>query len=75
MRFPALPPAEEDIAGQACGASLRNPFGRGDRHRPGALHDGCAPIEGLHLKVLRSPHAHARILRIDRDTRQGRARA
>jgi putative selenate reductase molybdopterin-binding subunit len=58
--------AEEDIAGKACGASLRNPFGE-------AIVTGKArytmdiAMEGtLHLKVLRSPHAHARILRIDR---------
>ena len=31
---------EEDVAGKACGASLPNPFGEGDRHRPGPLHHG-----------------------------------
>lgn len=62
--------AEEDRAGHAAGASLRNPFG------PDIV-TGCARytmdlatddplLEGaLHLKVLRSPHAHARIARID----------
>jgi CO/xanthine dehydrogenase Mo-binding subunit/aerobic-type carbon monoxide dehydrogenase small subunit (CoxS/CutS family) len=55
---------EEDVAGQACGASLRNPFaeaivtGRAHYTMDVAM-DGL-----LHLKVLRSPHAHARILRI-----------
>ena len=59
--------AEEDVAGQACGASLRNPFAE-------AIVAGQArytmdfAIEGLlHLKALRSPHAHARILRIGRE--------
>lgn len=62
--------AEEDRAGHAAGASLRNPFG------PDIV-TGCArytmdlaiddPLLAglLHLKVLRSPHAHARITRID----------
>ena len=58
--------AEKDVAGQACGASLHNPFGPSivtgrarytlDITMPGLLH----------LKVLRSPHAHARIIRIGR---------
>ena len=59
--------AEEDVAGNACGASLNNPFGT-------SIVTGQArytldlAVEGvLHLKVLRSPHAHARILRIGRD--------
>ena len=58
---------EEDLAGQACGASLRNPFAE-------AIVTGQArytmdvAMEGLlHLKVLRSPHAHARILGIERE--------
>ena len=57
---------EEDVAGNACGASLPNPY-------TDAIVTGTArytmdiAIEGLlHLKVLRSPHAHARIARIDR---------
>jgi putative selenate reductase molybdopterin-binding subunit len=59
--------AEEDVPGQACGASLRNPFaeaivtGRAHYTMDVAM-DGL-----LHLKVLRSPHAHARILRIGRE--------
>src|SRR3954471_24200875 len=58
--------AEADVAGKACGASLPNPFGE-------AIVTGRAcytmdvAIEGLlHLKVLRSPHAHARIAAIRR---------
>ncbi|MGH2347867.1 MAG: xanthine dehydrogenase family protein molybdopterin-binding subunit, partial [bacterium] len=58
--------AEDDVAGAACGASLRNPFGESivtgrARYTMDVAMDGL-----LHLKVLRSPHAHARILRIDR---------
>ncbi len=58
---------EEDIAGDACGKSLRNPFAE-------AIVTGKAhytldvPAEdALHLKVLRSPHPHARIKAIKRD--------
>jgi putative selenate reductase molybdopterin-binding subunit len=58
--------AEEDIAGRACGASLGNPFGP-------AIVTGKARytmdvvVENLvHLKVLRSPHAHARVRSIDK---------
>jgi CO/xanthine dehydrogenase Mo-binding subunit/aerobic-type carbon monoxide dehydrogenase small subunit (CoxS/CutS family) len=58
---------EPDIAGHACGANLPNPFGE-------AIVTGHArytmdiAMEGLlHLKVLRSPHAHARITGIDRE--------
>jgi CO/xanthine dehydrogenase Mo-binding subunit/aerobic-type carbon monoxide dehydrogenase small subunit (CoxS/CutS family) len=59
--------AEEDVAGQACGANLANPFGA-------AIVTGRARYtmdveigQVLHLKVLRSPHAHARIVHIRRD--------
>jgi putative selenate reductase molybdopterin-binding subunit len=58
---------EDDVAGRACGASLRNPFAE-------AIVTGRArytmdvPMEGLlYIKVLRSPHAHARILAIGGD--------
>jgi len=57
---------EEDVAGKACGASLPNPF-------TDTILTGKAPytmdvaMPGLlHLKVLRSPHAHARLVRIDK---------
>jgi putative selenate reductase molybdopterin-binding subunit len=59
---------ETDEAGHACGASLPNPFGpaivTGHAH-----YTMDVPVaEGLlHLKVLRSPHAHARILSIARN--------
>ncbi len=56
---------EPDIAGKACGANLPNPFT--DAILTGkARYTMDIAIEGLlHLKVLRSPHAHARIVRID----------
>jgi putative selenate reductase molybdopterin-binding subunit len=59
--------AEEDVAGKACGANLANPFGE-------AIVTGRARYtmdveidQVLHLKVLRSPHAHARIVHIGRN--------
>ena len=59
--------AEEDEAGKACGASLRNPFSQSivtgaARYTLDIAMDGL-----LHLKVLRSPHAHAKILSIGRE--------
>ncbi|MFI4998594.1 MAG: molybdopterin-dependent oxidoreductase [Reyranellales bacterium] len=57
---------DEDVAGKACGASLPNPF-TDDILTGKARYTMDLAIEGLlHLKVLRSPHAHARIKRIDR---------
>jgi putative selenate reductase molybdopterin-binding subunit len=57
---------EDDVAGKALGASLPNPF-------TDAIVTGKArytmdiAIDGLlHMKVLRSPHAHARIKSIDK---------
>ena len=57
---------EPDVAGKACGASLPNPFT--DAILTGkARYTMDVAIEGLlHLKVLRSPHAHARIVGINR---------
>lgn len=58
--------AEADVAGKACGASLPNPFSMGivTGH---ARYTMDVAMEGLlHLKVLRSPHAHAAIASIDR---------
>jgi CO/xanthine dehydrogenase Mo-binding subunit/aerobic-type carbon monoxide dehydrogenase small subunit (CoxS/CutS family) len=59
---------EPDRAGHACGASLANPLGKaivtGNAH-----YTMDRELEGmLHLKVLRSPHAHARIRSIHRDS-------
>ena len=59
--------AEEDVAGKAFGASLNNPFGESivtglARYTLDIAMDGA-----LHLKVLRSPHAHANIRKIGRE--------
>jgi CO/xanthine dehydrogenase Mo-binding subunit/aerobic-type carbon monoxide dehydrogenase small subunit (CoxS/CutS family) len=59
--------ADEDVAGHAHGASLKNPFGASivtgrARYTLDIAMDGA-----LHLKVLRSPHPHARIVRIGRE--------
>lgn len=57
---------EEDVAGKALGASLPNPFS--DAILTGKAHytmDVAVP-DLLHLKVLRAPHAHARVIRIDK---------
>jgi putative selenate reductase molybdopterin-binding subunit len=58
--------AEEDLAGKACGASLRNPFGEEIVTGRARYTMDVAVDRVLHLKILRSPHAHARILRIER---------
>ncbi len=57
---------EPDVAGNALGASLPNPFT--DAILTGKAHYTMdVAVEGLlHLKVLRSPHAHARIRKIDK---------
>ena len=62
---------EEDVAGEACGRSVRNPFAeaivRGNAHYTLDV----PPMDGmLHLKLLRSPHPHARIKSIKRDKAQ-----
>jgi putative selenate reductase molybdopterin-binding subunit len=59
--------AEEDVAGKACGASLKNPFGESIVTGRARYTLDLAMEGALHLKVLRSPHAHARIVRIGRD--------
>jgi CO/xanthine dehydrogenase Mo-binding subunit/aerobic-type carbon monoxide dehydrogenase small subunit (CoxS/CutS family) len=58
---------EEDVPGKACGASIGSPLAH-------AIVTGEArytmdfAIEGmLHLKVVRSPHAHAKVLAIRKD--------
>jgi CO/xanthine dehydrogenase Mo-binding subunit/aerobic-type carbon monoxide dehydrogenase small subunit (CoxS/CutS family) len=57
---------EPDVAGRAHGASLANPFS--DTIVTGrARYTMDVPTEGmLHLKVVRSPHAHARIVGLDK---------
>jgi CO/xanthine dehydrogenase Mo-binding subunit/aerobic-type carbon monoxide dehydrogenase small subunit (CoxS/CutS family) len=58
---------DEDRAGQACGASLANPLAEpivtgNARYTMDVELDGM-----LHLKVLRSPHAHARVRAIRKE--------
>jgi putative selenate reductase molybdopterin-binding subunit len=60
--------AEEDIAGKACGASLGNPFGPAIVTGKARYTMDVAVDNLLHLKVLRSPHAHARIRGIEINT-------
>ena len=58
--------AEEDIAGKACGASLANPFGKSIVTGRARYTMDVAVDDLLHLKVVRSAHAHARVREIDR---------
>jgi putative selenate reductase molybdopterin-binding subunit len=59
---------EADVAGQACGTSVPNPFAEGIVTGRARYTMDVPPMQGLlHLKVLRSPHAHARILAIGRE--------
>ena len=58
---------EEDKAGHACGSSLANPLA-GPIVTGNAHYTMDVATEGmLHLKVVRSPHAHARITAIRKD--------
>ena len=61
---------DADTAGHACGASLPNPLGpsivSGQARYTMDLPADDPALQGLlHLKVVRSPHAHARLVRID----------
>jgi putative selenate reductase molybdopterin-binding subunit len=56
-----------DVAGSSCGSSVPNPFAEGIVTGHARYTSDLPPMDGLlHLKVLRSPHAHANILSIDR---------
>ena len=62
---------EEDVAGKACGASIASPLAEsivtGNAH-----YTMDVAMEGmLHLKVVRSPHAHARVLAIRKERALG----
>ena len=58
---------EKDRAGHACGASLANPLAE-PIVTGNARYTMDVAMEGmLHLKVVRSPHAHARITAIRKD--------
>src|SRR6202040_379115 len=59
--------AEEDVAGRSCGASLRSPFAESIVTGKARYTLDVAAEGALHLKCLRSPHAHARIKAIKRD--------
>jgi putative selenate reductase molybdopterin-binding subunit len=58
---------EEDVAGKACGTSVRNPFAEGIVTGQARYTMDVVVERLLHLKVLRSSHAHARIRRIGRE--------
>jgi putative selenate reductase molybdopterin-binding subunit len=56
-----------DAAGSSAGTSVPNPFAEGIVTGKARYTSDLAPMDGLlHLKVLRSPHAHAKILSIDK---------
>lgn len=57
---------DKDIAGTACGSSLKNPFGEAIVTGEARYTLDVAMDAMLHLKVLRSPYAHAYIHAIDR---------
>ena len=60
--------AEEEVPGKAAGTKVRNPFGESivTGHARYTL-DLPLPAATLHLKVLRSPHAHAKIRSIRKE--------
>jgi putative selenate reductase molybdopterin-binding subunit len=58
---------EGDVAGNSSGISVPNPFAHSIVTGHARYTTDIAPSQGLlHLKALRSPHAHAKILSIDR---------
>jgi CO/xanthine dehydrogenase Mo-binding subunit/aerobic-type carbon monoxide dehydrogenase small subunit (CoxS/CutS family) len=58
---------EAEKTGASCGSSVATPFAEAIVTGHARYTTDVPPMEGLqHLKVLRSPHAHARILSIDR---------
>ena len=68
MPSTASNPVEEDVAGGACGASLSSPFAHAIVTGQARYTLDVPPMEKmLHLKLLRSPHPHARIKSIKRD--------
>ena len=66
---------EADAAGKACGASLPNPFTDAILTGRARYTMDVAMPGMLHLKVLRSPHAHARIAGISTRRRRWRCPA
>jgi CO/xanthine dehydrogenase Mo-binding subunit/aerobic-type carbon monoxide dehydrogenase small subunit (CoxS/CutS family) len=66
--FAGVKNVERDAAGESRGASSPNPFAESIVTGHARYTTDVAPPEGmLHLKVLRSPHAHARITAIHRE--------
>jgi len=57
---------EADLPGRALGASLPNPFTDAILTGTARYTMDVAVADLLHLKVLRSPHAHARIVTVDK---------
>ncbi len=65
--FSGVKNVARDAAGASVGANVPNPFARDIVTGKARYTGDVPPMDGmLHLKVLRSPHAHAKILSIDR---------
>lgn len=62
---------EQDVPGRTCGTSIGNAFAGGLVQGREQFTMDCANKDVLHVKVVRSPHAHAKVLKI----RQQAARA
>jgi putative selenate reductase molybdopterin-binding subunit len=66
--FAGIKNVEPDAAGESRGTSVPNPFAEAIVTGHARYTTDIPPMPGLlHLKVLRSPHAHARITSINRD--------
>lgn len=65
--FAGVKNVERDVAGKSQGESVPNPFARDIVTGHARYATDVPPPQGmLHLKVLRSPHAHAKITAIDK---------
>jgi len=62
-----IPSVEEDRAGHSCGASLQNPLAHSIVTGHAHYTMDFAPEGLLHLKVVRSPHAHAKVVAIRKE--------
>ena len=58
---------DEDVAGRTCGANIGSSFAEGLVRGQEHYTMDCAIDNVLHVKVVRSPHAHAKVLRIRQD--------
>ncbi len=61
---------DEDVAGRTCGSNIGNSFAEGLVRGRAHYTMDCAIENLLHVKVVRSPHAHAKVLRIRQDAAQ-----